>query len=156
MQKRGFLLKGRKEEGWMDGQITKMNVQTTSKIKEIIDRNPTITQLEISEQLSIAHQQDINNEVPECRRIQAIKRSSVGNAIHNLGYSLKRITKQPVPRNTELGMKKWVLWGEFFIKLVDAEVQFIFIDECGFSRGQSRNYGYAEVRDTPQQSQWTR
>ena len=81
--------------------------------------------------------------------IQAIGRSSVGNAFHNIGYSLKRIIMQPVPRNTELGMKKQVLCGEFFIKLVDAEVQFIFIDECGFSRCQSRNYGYAEVRDTP-------
>ena len=84
-------------------------------------------------------------QVPEEMRVQVIGRSSIGNVIKNLGFTLKRITKQPVPRNTEVQLKKRVIWGSLFIGLVKEEPVFVFVDECGFARSQSRQYAYGEI-----------
>ena len=106
-------------------------------LKGRVDGNPTITMRELEKEMA--------EESERTGDFLALKRSAISNVLKNMGYSLKRIDKEPINRNTESALKKRVLWGKLFCGLVKQEVQFCFIDECGFSRAQTRNYGYSPV-----------
>ena len=133
------------KRGRKAGQLQRINGATMIKIKETIDNNPSITQDQIKSELEKTANQEDQQEIDEHMRIKVIARSSIGNVIRNLGYSFKRITKQPQPRNSELQLKKRVLWGTLFNNLVKENPIFVFVDECGFSRSQSRDYAYGEI-----------
>ena len=132
------------KRGRKKGTQMKVNRRTIVLIKHLVETNPTITQKEIKKQLETAREEREEQEVPEKLRIQKLGRASIGNIIKNIGYTLQRLTKQPVPRNSPLQMKKRVLWGQLFLNLVKEDPVFVFLDESGFSRSQSRNYGYGE------------
>lgn len=126
-----------KTRGRPPGTGVKVTVETLKWIKKRIDGNPTITIRELEKELY--------QESQESEEMASIKRSGLCSLIAKMGYSRKRITKTPINRNLESAMKKRCIWGKTFIELIGYHVQWVFIDECGFSRGQVRNYGYSEI-----------
>ena len=52
-------------------------------------------------------------------------------------------------RNSIMSIKKRVLWGELFLKLVSERTVFVYIDETGFNRSMNRNYGRSLVNKAP-------
>ena len=129
-------LTGRKR-GRVEGSQMKASIEGEDWLRNRVDNNPTITIRELEKEMALAS--DRNEE------FLALKRTSISSLLSNMGYSRKRIDKQPINRNTIDSLKKRVIWGTLFCGLVKQDVQFCFIDECGFSRAQTRNYGYSPV-----------
>lgn len=118
------------------GTKRKVNRETINFIREKIKQDPTITLNQIYGELVV--EVGSGNE-----DIVLISLPSISKLINNMGYSYKRITREPINRNTDVAIKKRVVWGELFLQLVQDDVQFIFIDESGFNRSINRPYGHS-------------
>lgn len=124
--------RGRKE-----GEKRIVNRITILKVKEFVDNDPTITIKQIRSNLEKLR---VDND-----QIMLISESSISKILQNLGYSYKRITRDPVNRNTEMAIKKRKIWSDLFLGLVSEDVVFVFVDECGINRTQNRNYGHSQI-----------
>lgn len=119
-----------------------VTTETIRLIKQFVDSNPTVTINQIFLKLLSESRVTGSNVV-------SLSESSITNLITKLGYSYKRVTKEPINRNSEMALKKRVVWGELFLSLVKCRTTFIYVDESGFNRGITRSYGRAPVGHPP-------
>lgn len=84
-----------KKRGRIEGTQLKLNRETIMWIKNKIDKNKSITAETIRAQLVVASSR--NN-----RLTKNVSETTIKNVIKKLGYSRKRLTKQPIDRNTDL------------------------------------------------------
>lgn len=134
---KGEALTGKKR-GRKEGMNLKITDETIMWIKRKVDQNPCITLIALKKQLNKAAEEDATlSSVRSPESIRVI--------LNKLGYSRKRLTKQPINRNTEYAMKKRKVWGDHFIRMVKLDVQLVFVDEAGFCRGQLSHFGFSPI-----------
>ena len=96
-------------------------------VTNIYDNNNELTQKEVKEELE-------NLSVP-------ISQPTISRILKKAKYTRKRLTKIPVERNTPQMIGSRRLYARSVANIRDENL--IFLDECGFNRHTSREYGYS-------------